>query len=158
MGSFLSLFFSANGRINRLTYFVLILIINLVLSILLSILLGVNDIISNVNSLFFLTIILMSYLFVYSVIVIKRLHDIELAGSYLILKLFLEIALVLSVEFDKLGLLIFLSGVGTLAMSLYILFKSGTNGENEYGSSPKFMRVGLMLNNKSSVQTETNGE
>lgn len=155
---FISLFFSANGRINRLTYFVLILIINLVLSILLGILLGVNDIISNVNSYFFLTIILMSYLFVYSVIVIKRLHDIELAGSYLILKLFLEIALVLSVEFDKLGLLIFLSGVGTLAMSLYILFKSGTNGENEYGSSPKFMRVGLMLNNKSSVQTETNGE
>lgn len=158
MGSFLSLFFSANGRINRLTYFVLILIINLVLSILLGILLGVNDIISNVNSYFFLTIILMSYLFVYSVIVIKRLHDIELAGSYLILKLFLEITLIVSILSDKTGTFILLSGVGTVVLSLYILFKSGTNGENEYGSSPKFMRVGLMLNNKSSVQTETNGE
>lgn len=153
MGSFLSLFFSANGRINRLTYFVLILIINLVLSILL----GINEIV-NKDGYFFTIIIFVSYLFSYSVIVIKRLHDIELAGSYLILKLFLEITLIVSILSDKTGTFILLSGVGTVVLSLYILFKSGTNGENEYGSSPKFMRVGLMLNNKSSVQTETNGE
>lgn len=150
---FISLFFSANGRINRLTYFVLILIINLVLSILL----GINDIV-NKDGYFFTIIIFVSYLFSYSVIVIKRLHDIELAGSYLILKLFLEITLIVSILSDKTGTFILLSGVGTVVLSLYILFKSGTNGENEYGSSPKFMRVGLMLNNEAAVQTEINGE
>lgn len=150
---FISLFFSANGRINRLTYFISIIIANLVSAILF----GIDEIV-NKEDYFFTIIIFVSYLFSYSAIVIKRLHDIELAGGYVILKYFLEITFIISIWSDKTGTFILLSGVGAVVLSLYILFKSGTNGENEYGSQPKFMRVGLMLNNKSSVQTETNGE
>lgn len=137
---FKSLFFSAEGRLNRLSYFLLAIsvgIISTVLTIFINMILqdnitlilivnGVIDIITFIIAIFLL---------------IKRFHDFNKSGYYLlgfivIMSVIIAVLCFVSIMTlgDTVGILI--AVIIAIAFALYIYLKPGTKGANQYGNQP----------------------
>ena len=112
-------FFSFNGRIRRSTYFIRIVAL-FILLIILSFFIGVIGAVLNSGNLYFTEIffilLVIIYLIAYIVQDVKRLHDLDSSGIWIILRFIPIISLI---------------------FSFYLLLADGTVGPNQYGEDPK---------------------
>lgn len=127
-----SSFFSTNGRLNRQVFIIRSIIL---LSIIFSSLyyLGqhsnqyhpINDIsdISEKNDYMYFSLFILFFIIAFTIQIIKRLHDLELSGFYILIAMF-------TILIPYIGLLVFL-------ISLILLFsKDGSKGKNKFGNDP----------------------
>ena len=133
-------YFSYEGRLNRWPYFLRVvgfyvfIIISIFLSSFLSAILimftsiGGNEsglIISSIISIFVIAILLVLYLAGLLFMLmqsIKRLHDLDKSGWYLLIRL--------------MGLIPFIGWIISLAFELYLFLAEGTAGPNRFGPDP----------------------
>ena len=137
---FKGLFFSAEGRLNRLSYFLLWLsvkVISVILSVIFSTILQGNLIVNYVIN----GVINIATLVINVFLAIKRFHDFDKSGYYL-----LGFIVVTNISAAVLaGIIMMIAGEGAglaalslmaLAILLYTFLKPGTDGVNQYGNQP----------------------
>lgn len=147
---FKGLFFSTEGRLNRISFFLLAILVGVVFSI-------INVIVSLIlpsGAAMMLSVIL----YVVNIIIgifltIKRFHDFDKSGYYMIgysviasiIILAVSAVFIVALNNETLGL--GFGGIITLFVGLYIYLKPGTAGANKYGNQPAaFFDLGLSDN------------
>lgn len=136
-----ALFFATEGRLNRLSYFfagIVLALVTVVLSNIFAFILGANFI----GLLLVIEIIISIANIVCGIFLgIKRCHDFNKSGYFLlayiaISSLIMIVCISVAVTLmSQAGAKLFVLIVAAI-ISLYLLLKPGTNGENSYGSQP----------------------
>lgn len=136
---FKGLFFSAEGRLNRLSFFLLAILVGIVfsiISVIVNLILpaGVAGIVSIVLSVVNAVIGIF--------LAIKRFHDFDKSGYFMLGFSVISSVIIIAVSticFFVLGneiLGIGFAFIATIAVALYIYLKPGTAGANKYGNQP----------------------
>lgn len=128
--------FSTEGRLRRMDYTLNVISLSIILSLLLSVIFSMKEVFIYIlestrgkfyfseasELLLYATLILIGVLILVAIAAqgVKRLHDINMDGWYL---------------------LFFLVPIANLAFGLYVLFKDGTPGPNKYGEDPKGRQI-----------------
>lgn len=136
---FKGLFFSAEGRLNRLSFFLLAILVGIVfsiISVIVNLILpaGVAGIVSIVLS------VVNAFIGIF--LAIKRFHDFDKSGYFMLGFSVISSVIIIAVSticFFVLGneiLGIGFAFIATIAVALYIYLKPGTAGANKYGNQP----------------------
>lgn len=114
------LFFTFDGRLNRSPYFGLGIVLSLIYLIL-----YIAILVTDSTAVFITCIILLLPLMIAGIsLTIRRLHDLNHSGWLLLIRL---------IQFIPIPVIIDLA---MLVFELYLLFKKGTDGPNDYGDDP----------------------
>ena len=131
-----------NGRLNRLSYFTLVLICYCLALIVLSpsMLLEDDKKISDIIAIPLL-LIAITLLWIIFTSTIKRLHDMDKSGKWLTIPVFLPMPInFLLLMAQQFLLVITLKVIGTLMLLpalAWLFFASGTKGKNRFGEDPR---------------------
>lgn len=141
--NFKALFFSAQGRLNRMSFFLSQILLAVVLTIFLLIgqLMGENPVILVISVVVFLAAMI-AVIF----LAIKRFHDFGKSGLFMlgytivagIIGAIISVVIVYAAGLEDNETAI--SSINTLLsliLGLYVYLKPGTNGENKYGNEPE---------------------
>ena len=135
-------FLTAEGRLNRWKYFKLLLILSLIELVAVVILFMIfSDEFWNLTSVgeTLTNIIAVAALLPTYFLDVRRLHDFNQDDTLAKISAALTFYTTIFIDFEN---LIFMSaldrvvGVATFVLAMYILFKPGTRGENQYGADP----------------------
>lgn len=136
---FKGLFFSAEGRLNRLSFFLLAILVGVVFSILSAVFglilpYGAAIIVSAI--LYIVNTIIAIFL------IIKRFHDFDKSGYYMLGYSIIAFIIILAISsiftfiLNNETLSIGFAVIAALAVVLYVYLKPGTAGANKYGNHP----------------------
>ena len=122
-------FFSIKGRISRIDY------LKIYLSIFFFEVINVLYCFPKENIRYMITILVVSYLLLVLTIpiTIRRLHDTNRSGKYIILD-FLSLGVRLAPLFGYVNIMLFFIGTVTEIAFLILIFKKGTLENNKYGA------------------------
>lgn len=136
---FKGLFFSAEGRLNRLSFFLLAILVGIVFSIISVIV----NLILPAGAAGIVSIVLSVVNAVIGIfLAIKRFHDFDKSGYFMLGFSVISSVIIIAVSticFFVLGneiLGIGFAFIATIAVALYIYLKPGTAGANKYGNQP----------------------
>lgn len=136
---FKGLFFSAEGRLNRLSFFLLAILVGIVFSIISVIV----NLILPAGAAGIVSIVLYVVNAVIGIfLAIKRFHDFDKSGYFMLGFSVISSVIIIAVSticFFVLGneiLGIGFAFIATIAVALYIYLKPGTAGANKYGNQP----------------------
>lgn len=136
---FKGLFFSAEGRLNRLSFFLLAILVGIVFSIISVIV----NLILPAGAAGIVSIVLSVVNAVIGIFLsIKRFHDFDKSGYFMLGFSVISSVIIIAVSticFFVLGneiLGIGFAFIATIAVALYIYLKPGTAGANKYGNQP----------------------
>lgn len=136
---FKGLFFSAEGRLNRLSFFLLAILVGVVFSIISVIV----NLILPAGAAGIVSIVLSVVNAVIGIFLsIKRFHDFDKSGYFMLGFSVISSVIIIAVSticFFVLGneiLGIGFAFIATIAVALYIYLKPGTAGANKYGNQP----------------------
>ena len=136
---FKGLFFSADRRLDRLSFFLLAVLVGVVFTFV--------DIVCGLILPTTAASIVFVVLYVVNIIIgifltIKRFHDFDKSGYFLLAYsvittiIIIAISLILFLVLNNETLGIIFVGIAALAVALYIYLKPGTAGVNKYGNQP----------------------
>lgn len=141
MLKFVRFHFGWNGRLNRLSYFTLVLTCYcLALVVLYPATLSVDDkTISDIIAIPMIGIVIILLWIIFTG-TIKRLHDMDKSGQWITIPVFLPmpINLFLLMDGQFMGVIV-LQVIGTLILLpilIWVFFASGTIGKNQFGEGP----------------------
>lgn len=144
-----AIFFGIEGRLNRLSYLLLLILLAALYLLFMYIVSKVFVINNNVLPLHILKIITF---IIFIFLTIKRCHDFNKSGFFMII--YVAAYIVISQAGNLLLIYLYAFSVDTLIIImniiikavflLYIILKPGTNGKNQYGNKPeKLFDLGL---------------
>lgn len=136
---FKGLFFIAEGRLNRLSFFLLAILVGVVFSIL--------SVVVGLILPYGVAIIVSAILYIVNTIIgifliIKRFHDFDKSGYYMLgysivaFIIILAISSIFTFILNNETLSIGFAVIAALAVVLYVYLKPGTAGANQYGNQP----------------------
>lgn len=136
---FKGLFFSAEGRLDRLSFFLLAVLVGVVFTFV-EIVFGL--ILPTTAASIVFVVLYVVNIIIGIFLTIKRFHDFDKSGYFLLAYsvittiIIIAISLILFLVLNNETLGIIFVGIAALAVALYIYLKPGTAGVNKYGNQP----------------------
>lgn len=136
---FKGLFFSAEGRLDRLSFFLLAVLVGVVFTFV-EIVFGL--ILPTTAASIVFVVLYVVNIIIGIFLTIKRFHDFDKSGYFLLAYsvittiIIIVISLILFLVLNNETLAIGFAGIAALAVALYIYLKPGTAGVNKYGNQP----------------------
>ena len=136
---FKGLFFSAEGRLDRLSFFLLAVLVGVVFTFV-EIVFGL--ILPTTAASIVFVVLYVVNIIIGIFLTIKRFHDFDKSGYFLLAYsvittiIIIAISLILFLVLNNETLGIIFVGIAALVVALYIYLKPGTAGVNKYGNQP----------------------
>lgn len=136
---FKGLFFSAKGRLNRFSFFLLAILVGVVFTFV-EIVFGL--ILPTIAASIVSVVLYVVNTIIGIFLTIKRFHDFDKSGYFLLAYsviasiIIIAISVIFFLVLNNETLVIGFAGIAALAFVLYIYLKPGTAGVNKYGNQP----------------------